>query len=67
MEPKDGIRFAQKGGLTVTSGPKGNSDEQILARLAANWTARAGHWFNRERAVAAPAAPSNPGIEDPRI
>ena len=64
MEPQDGIGAAEKGGLSVTFGTKGNSDEQILARLAANWTARAVHWFNRERAVTAPTVFDN---EDPRI
>jgi len=64
MEPKDGIRFAEESSLTVTSGPKGNKDEQILNRIAANWTARAGRWFSKKKAIKAPAAPANPDNGD---
>jgi len=67
MEPKDDIHAAEEGSIGVTLRTKGNTDEQILNRLAANWTARAGHWFNRERAVAAPTAPKVFDNEDPRI
>jgi len=67
MEFKNRTHFAEEGGLSETSGPKGCSDEQILNRLAANWTARAGHWFNRERATAVPTVPDNPDDGNPRI
>jgi len=48
MEFKNRTHSAEEGGLNETSGPKGCSNEEILNRLAANWSTRTGHWFNRK-------------------